>query len=257
MWCQITYRRADRLVVLSPGFRDALIQRGVPGEKISVIYNWCDESAIHPRAPDHDLARDLGLAGRVNVMFAGNMGLAQALESVLECALLCRDTLPEVQFVFIGGGVERGRLEERARSMGLHNVLFLPARPSKDIGPVLALADVLLVHLKNDPLFRIAIPSKTQAYLAAGRPIVMGVEGDAAEMVREAGAGVCCRSEDPAALAGAVAQLVRLGPQGRQGMGDAGRRYYEENLSLSAGVTKFEKVFEAAAARLPLTATGA
>ena len=252
-WCEITYRLADRLVVLSPGFRNALVERGVPPEKISVIYNWCDEGEIHPRPPDQELARALGLAGRVNVIFAGNMGLAQALESVLECALLCRETMPEVQFVFVGSGLDRGRLEERARSMGLPNVLFLPARPVEEIGPVLALADALLVHLKDDPLFRITVPSKTQAYLAAGRAIIMAVQGDAAELVTQAGAGICCRSEDPEALAAAIQQLVQLGRQARQRMGTAGRRYYEENLSFSAGVTKFERVFEAAATRRPLT----
>jgi glycosyltransferase involved in cell wall biosynthesis len=248
-WCQFTYRTADRIVVLSPGFRDTLVERGVPAEKISVIYNWCDEADIHPVAADPDLARHLGLAGWVNVMFAGNMGLAQALDAVLECALRCRGTLPEVQFVLIGGGVDRGRLEERARSMGLDNVRFLLARPQKEIAPILALADALLVHLKDDPLFRITIPSKTQAYLAAGRPVLMAVEGDAARLVREAGAGVCCRSEDPAALADAVRRLVQLGPHGRAMLGAAGRRFYEENLSLSCGVTRFERVFAAAAAR--------
>ena len=127
------------------------------------------------------------MAGRFNVVFAGTMGLVQKLDAVLEAAQnMCGDQF-RVQFVFVGGGVDKARLEQRASGLQLPNVPFLPRQPMEAIGRILSLADVLLVHLQDDPLFRITIPSKAQAYLAVGRPILMAVAGDAAPSDRAIG----------------------------------------------------------------------
>jgi hypothetical protein len=90
-WCRFVYRRDKHIVVVSPGFKAALMSRNVAPEKIDVIYNWCDETAIEQREPDAELAAQLGLAGRFNVMFAGSMGIVQALDAVLEAAVRCRE----------------------------------------------------------------------------------------------------------------------------------------------------------------------
>lgn len=247
-WCRMVYRAASKIVVLSPGFKKMLISKGVPEEKINVIYNWCDESQI-PKAPTNEsLAKELGFSGRFNVLFAGTMGKAQALEAVLDAADRIGGRISEIQFIFVGGGIEVARLQEIARERRLNNVLFLPRRPISEIGEVLNLADVLLVHLKDDPLFRITIPSKIQAYLAVGRPILAGVRGDAADLVRAAGAGVDCHPENPESISEAVEKLYRMPRALLDEMGDNGRRYYREKLSLSVGVSRFEEVFQAAVA---------
>ena len=148
------------------------------------------------RPRDERVMEAYGLASRFNVLFAGTMGMQQGLASVLAAARLCVADLPRVQFVFVGGGTERESLEQRAKQMGLSNVAFLPRHRPEDMGPLLAAADVLLVHLRDLPLFRITIPSKTSAYLAAGRPILMAVGGDAADLVRQSGAGrLLCAGE--------------------------------------------------------------
>jgi len=245
-WCKTVYARVNRIVVLSPGFREVLIQRGVPEDKIDVIYNWADEANLHHLERDESRARELGMAGRFNVVFAGTMGLAQALDTVLDAARICESTLPDVQFVFVGGGVDKERLEKRARELHLSNVRFLPRQPAKTIGGILSLADALLVHLKRDPLFRITIPSKTQAYLAMGRPIVMAVAGDAAKLVEQSEAGVTCPPESPVELAGAVQRLRRMAPSERDAMGVNGRSFYHRRLALRTGVSQFEKVFQSA-----------
>jgi glycosyltransferase involved in cell wall biosynthesis len=247
-WCRMVYRAASKIVVLSPGFKEVLVHRSVPEEKIEVIYNWCDEGQI-PKTPKNEtLAKELGFSGRFNVLFAGTMGKAQALEAVLDAAGRVGGRIPEVQFVFVGGGIEVERLQRIARERRINNVLFLPRRPVSEIGEVLNLADVLLVHLKDDPLFRITIPSKIQAYLAVGRPILVGVRGDAADLVRAAGAGVDCLPENPESISEAVEKLYRMPRALLDEMGDHGRRYYREKLSLSAGVPRFEEVFQSAAA---------
>lgn len=237
--CNGVYRRADWLAVLSPGFKAVLSQRSVPPERIEVIYNWCDEVAQRPSPRDEALAESLGLNGRFNILFAGTMGVMQGLDTVLEAAQHCQQTVPQAQFVFVGGGVDRPRLQAEAARLGLSNVRFLPRQEPEAMGPLYALADALLVHLKDDPLFRITIPSKTQAYLYMGRPIIMAMQGDAAELVRQAGAGLLCPPESPEALATAVAQLAALPLEAREQMGRNGAVFYAEKLAMEIGVARF------------------
>lgn len=242
-FCAAAYRSAARIVVQSEGFKRTLADRGVPTAKIAVIRNWCHEAAHRSPVADAPILAEATLGGRFNVVFAGTMGPAQALGSVLEAAARVAASAPRVQFIFVGGGVERDALEARAAAMALPNVRFLPVRPAAEVGPLLAAADVLLVHLRDDPLFAVTIPSKTQSYLAAGRPILMAVRGDAAALVHDAGAGVCAAPEDPDALAAAVRDLEARPPHELAEMGARGRRYYDEHLSLAAGVERFDALF--------------
>jgi glycosyltransferase involved in cell wall biosynthesis len=246
-WCHLVYRGSNQLVVLSPGFKRTLVARGVPEHKVHVIYNWCDESSLVSSIADPTMARELGLAGRFNVVFAGTMGKVQGLDAVLRAAQRLLHQEPKVQFVFVGGGVEVEHLRQTSTTLGLDNVKFLPRRPVIEIGGVLALADVLLVHLKDDPLFRITIPSKTQAYMAVGRPILMAMRGDAADLVREAGCGLCCEPEDPESIATTVRRLVAMDHCALAAMGENGRKFYAKRLSLHVGVGHFDGVFRAAA----------
>jgi glycosyltransferase involved in cell wall biosynthesis len=238
-WCQLVYRAAGRIAVLSPGFQQRLSERGVPSSKVRVIYNWTH--AIRPAAPDAALAESL--AGKFVVLFAGNFGAAQGLDTVLDAAKLTQDRHPAVCFAFAGSGVEESRLRQRAVAEGLGNVVFLGRRSPEAMGGVYAWAAALLVHLRDDPLFAITIPSKTQTYLAIGKPILMGVCGDAADLVRAAGAGIVFASGQAAALAQAVEELLAMPESARERMGVAGRAYYEAHLSLAAGVKAFEEEF--------------
>ncbi len=240
--CGWVYRKADQLVVLSPGFKKVLMQRGVVPEKIEVIYNWCDESSIVRDASPSDSVKRLEFSGKFVVLFAGTMGLAQGLDTLLDCAQLCTKTLPDVQFILIGGGVDRPRLQQHAEEMALNNVTFLPPRPKESMGEIFEIADALIVHLKGDPLFRITIPSKTQAYLCIGKPIIMAVRGDAATLVEQAGAGILCEPENPQAMSDAVRALRDTGGNESRKMGEAGYRYYMQNLSFEKGVKNFEQV---------------
>ncbi len=244
-WCKFVYRRASYIAVLSPGFKRQLIRRGVPSRKVDVIYNWCDEPKIQPAPPDWELAEELGLSYRFNVIFAGTMGTAQGRDCVIESAALCQQTLPWVQFVFVGGGVDRSRLEEKASKMDLANVRFLPRQPISAMKGIFALADVLLVHLRRDPLFSITIPSKTQDCMASGKPILMAVSGDAAHLVTDSGGGLVCEPENPESIAATVARFAAMTPEQRNAMGEKGRRYYHRYLSFRFGVDRFEELFEA------------
>jgi lipopolysaccharide/colanic/teichoic acid biosynthesis glycosyltransferase len=230
------YGLASEVVVISEGFRQRLRDRGVPDEKITVIPTWTYEDDI---ADAVSTARD---GGHFTVVFAGTMGKAQALDTVLDAAALLQDE--PVRLVLVGGGIEVDRLRSRVESERLRNVTFLPRRPPSEIGEVLASADALLVHLRKDPLFEITVPSKTQAYMVAGKPILMGVAGDATQMVEDADAGVCFEPEDPSALAAAVRRLAALPSEELAAMGARGKDYYTTNLSLSVGAGRLVEVLE-------------
>lgn len=231
--CNLLYRYVVHIVVLSPGFKALLVERGVPAEKITVVYNWAEESdgPVAGGLPPGFDAED-----NFRVLFAGNMGTAQGLESVLDAAELTQGEHPACVFYFMGGGVERERLAAAAAARGLTNVRFLPRVPLGEVQRFLAAADALLVHLGDDPLYRITIPSKTQAYLYAGRPILMGVPGDTADLVKRADAGYVFAPEDASALADCVFRLIADGPARRAQMGSNGRAFYDQHLRRASAI---------------------
>lgn len=245
--CRFVYRSMDKIVVLSPGFKKILLERGVPEKKLEVIYNWCDESAIQSSVSQKGGNGRVKKEGGFSVLFAGNMGKAQALHAVLQAASLVAAKAPDIRFDFLGGGVEVESLKRLAGEKGLMNVSFHPAVPMAEVGAYLQSADVLLVHLKRDPLFEVTIPSKTQAYMAAGRPIIMAVDGDAAHLISDSACGYVARSEDPESIAEAVLKMRAMSEAERDGMATRGREYYDRELSFSCGVKRFSDVFRSCA----------
>lgn len=239
--CRWVYRRVDHIAVLSPGFERLLVQRGVPATKVEVIYNWADEAALN--IPSGQLPAAFPGSDRFRILFAGNMGKAQALGTVLDAAELLQARAQHVCFVLLGGGVEVERLKAQAALRRLHNVVFLPAVPMAEVGTYLQAADALLVHLRQDPLFKITIPSKTQAYMAVGKPLLMAVDGDAADLVRRSGGGVVAESEDAEAMAVAAQGLASRSPEALAAMGQQAQLYYREHLALAVGVGRFGAVF--------------
>ncbi|MEN6372103.1 MAG: glycosyltransferase family 4 protein [Armatimonadota bacterium] len=238
------YRKADHIAVLSPGMKATLVDRGLAPDDIDVIYNWCDEGAIQFTSEEVQAVKEeLGFNGHFNVVFAGTMGKMQALDTVIDAASLLKRKLPHVKFTLIGGGIEADHLKMKVSELGLQNVQILPRRPVSEIGAVLQATDVLLVHLKDDPLFRITIPSKIQAYLYAGKPIIVGVEGDASQLVVNANAGIPCKPEDSRSVADVVERFACMDQKTLDDMGAMGRSFYDKELSFAAGVSKFDKLF--------------
>ena len=236
------YERASAITVISPGFKRNLVDKGVATEKIHVIPNWADEKIFRPLARDEKFAAAHGMSGKFNVVFGGNVGAAQALDNVLAAAALLKEA-PLIQFVIIGGGIAREGLVRRCREMGLTNVIFIDRQPFEKMPRFFAQADVLLVHLKNDPLFEITIPSKTIAYLACGRPVICAVAGDAAEVIKKSGAGLVCPPEDPWALAVAAMDLASMNQGERARLGESGRRAYLAEFTKNVLVNRYEKLF--------------
>ena len=219
-YCRWAYRKAAAIRVISKGFRRELLSRDVPERKISVIPNWVDTTRYKPVPvePHADAARAF------RIVYAGNLGLAQALDNVLKAAALLPAGSP-VRFVLIGDGVEAGALRETARRMGLTNVEFVPHQPPESMSAILSAADALLLHLKDDPLFSVTIPSKLLTYLAIGKPIIACAAGEPAEILVDARAGIACSPGDPSALASAASRIAALPDADLADMGRAGRAY--------------------------------
>lgn len=239
--CDWVYRRFDQLVVLSPGFKRLLVERGVPESKIEIIYNWCAEDMLFSTSIKSPI--NFPASNKFRVLFAGNMGKAQALPAVIEAAKLVQEQTANVVFVFLGGGLEVDSLKKLASDKSLSNVIFLPPVTMTDVGLYLAEADVLLVHLKDDPLFSITIPSKTQAYMAAGKPIIMAVNGDAAELIKNSHCGYAVEAENPSSIAQAVLNLLQASTVERRLMAENGKHFYYEQLSVNVGSKKFGEIF--------------
>jgi len=230
---RVSRRIASHIITISPGFKGKLVERGVSPDKISVIYNWCDDSVIQPAEGCEGIAEDLGLNGKFIVTYAGNIGKAQALDTILEVAAILEDRRPDFLFVFVGGGVDSKRLAVKAKQMGLGNTMFMDRMLASEVAKILSISDVLLVHLRDEPLFKITIPSKTQAYMAIGKPILMAVRGDAASLVEYAGAGISCIPEDKDSIVNALERFFMMTEEERIEMGRSGRIYYQENLALN------------------------
>lgn len=238
------YRRSDRLLVLSEGFRRKLEQRGVPPEKIAVIPVWLEADEITPRDRDTAWRRRHGIGPETKVvLYAGTIGLVSGARVVLDAAARLRDRT-DVLFLFVGEGQVRGELERAAREAALANVRFLPFQPREDLPEVQASADLSLVTLAPGR-GQTSVPSKVLGYMAAGRPVLASVDEDCdtAETIRDAGCGVVVPPGDAAALAGAVASILADAPERRR-MGEAGRAAFERRFDASAALRLYAELLE-------------
>ena len=236
--------------MISPGFKRNLLEKGVSADRVDVIPNWADEATFAPVARQPSMKEALNLPDGFRVMYAGNLGAAQALGTVLDAAQQLSGH-PQIQFVLVGSGVDEAALKARVRDEGIHNVHLVGRQPISMMASVLAWADVLLIHLRRDPLFSITIPSKTMAYLACGRPIICAVEGDAADLITGSGAGVSCSPESPGALTHAVLQMAALSSDEREEMAMAAVGTHRERFTRKVLVERYERVFSDLVRDLP------
>jgi glycosyltransferase involved in cell wall biosynthesis/ribosomal protein S18 acetylase RimI-like enzyme len=231
-------KRSARVRVISNGFRDALKGQGISTDKIHVISNWVDPSVFEPA----DVSGS-GDPRSLSVFYAGSIGPAQDLQTLIEAVSLLKDK-PEITFTIAGEGIDRERLEKMARERDLKNIHFLGWVAEGQIQPLLASADVLLIHLRDDPLFRITIPHKVFVYLAIGRPILAAAAGETADVVRNAGAGLTCPPGDPVHLANTVRSFAEMERSQREEYGRRGRRAACVQYSRSHLTSELERVLQ-------------
>lgn len=236
---RFAYRKADHIVPNTDAFRRYMIGKGVPEGKITVVKNGADLERYVPADRDPALARELGLEGKFVAAYFGTHGMAHHLETVLEAAERLRGE-PDVMLLLVGDGAERARLLGRREAMGLTNVLMLGQQAKERMPALWAAADVSLVLLKRSDLFKTVIPSKVFEAMAMERPLILGVEGEAKELIEEAGAGICIQPESAGGLAEAVRTLAG-NPELRVTLGQRGRRFVTEHYSRAVMAKRFEE----------------
>lgn len=232
------YSGCDRILVQSPGFVEPVVAVGAERGKIDYFPNWA-ESLYQPVKLEQSASERLEVpdAGFV-VMFAGNLGEAQSLDTILAVAAMLKEE--EIHWVFLGDGRRRLWLQDEIAAKQLNRVHLLGSRPMDTMPAYFSLASAMLVTLKDDPAVATTIPGKVQSYLACGRPVIGALNGAGAKVINESCAGYSVASDDVEGLAQAVLKMSYLSDQERDDMGQAARRYYEEHFERNALVDRLE-----------------
>ena len=244
------YRKSDHVVVVTDAFKRHVMARGVPAERISVVKNGADLDRLsQPLDPDtlEEVGQSSRFAGRFVASYAGTTGMAHGAGVLLDAAERTQNE-PDLLWSIIGTGAEREALEARAGEMALPNFSLIEKQPKERIFHYLHHTDVAVVHLRDLPLFRTVLPSKLFEAMAFGKPIVLGVEGEAAELIQESGAGLCVPPEDPDALAEAVLRLKR-DPDLYARLAENGRRYVAQHFDRADIALRYWRLLHRVAGR--------
>ena len=189
------YKSAEKIVVVTDSFKRKLIERGIDAEKISVIKNGVNKDLFKPVPKDEALIKELHLEGKTIIGYIGTHGMAHKLDFILESAhrLEGDDSL---HFLLIGGGAMKEQLLKQKEELKCKNVTMLDPVMKNDVARYISILDVCLINLKKSPLFTTVIPSKIFENAGMGKPILMGVEGEAKDIIESYGAGVCFEPEN-------------------------------------------------------------
>ena len=241
--------RADHIVAVTESIRDHVIEhRKVSPDRINVVRAGVAVDEFESNSEPEESKRWWDVSGRFVVSYVGTHGDAHDLWTVLQAAEAMADTDPRVLFLFAGGGAEAERLCAHASSKGLKNVRFLGQIDRDDIPSVLNASDICLATLRDSPVFKTVVPTKLYEYMAARRPIITNVAGEAENLVESAGAGVYVPAEDPEALAGAI-RSIAADPQRAAHMGSAGLDAVRSGASWEARGDLYLEVLERVVAR--------
>ncbi|MEQ4302985.1 glycosyltransferase family 4 protein [Plantactinospora sp. B6F1] len=239
------YRASAGIAVIAPSMAELVVERGADPGRVRVVLNWTDERLFRPETPTDAAREALGHRGRRTIMYAGNLGPFQRVGTAIRAAAAVAD---RVDLVFVGSGTEEPQARRLADELGAGNVRFLGRQPPDRMAELYAAADYQLITLRDLPGLRGTVPSKLQAALACGVPVIVSANGDAARLVTAAGVGLACPAEDWAALADRFAMAAATGDDEVAAIGRRARQVYLERMSLRVGVDQIEDMLLKAAA---------
>jgi glycosyltransferase involved in cell wall biosynthesis len=224
------YRQAEKIAVVTPAFEDHLVKQwNVPPEKIVVLENGVQANVFRPQASS-ELRTKLGADGKVVVSYIGTIGMAHGLETLVEAASRLQHSTPEVLFLLVGEGAEKERIISLVRSRGLTNVRFVDQQLREKVPAYICVSDVCLVLLKKAEIFRTVLPTKMLEFMSCGRPVILGVDGQARQVMEAANGGIFVEPGSPDDLTRAISQLAAA-PSLRETLGRNGRRYVVQHFS--------------------------
>ncbi|PFG39014.1 glycosyltransferase involved in cell wall biosynthesis [Georgenia soli] len=245
-WTNAMYRTASSVAYISPSVGGILHDRGVSRDKLHYVPMWADENIFRPTY--QDLRRELGIPdSSVVLLYAGTLGEAQGLASLIDACSLVTDL--SFTCIIAGSGVSESSLRTRAAEMGASNVRFLGRLPSEAMPKLMATSDMSYVSLREHPLSRATMPSKTQAALASAKAMLVAATGDVAHVAQQSQGGIVTEPENPTAIAASIRHAHSLGRDELRRMGQRARDYYETEFSVAAGTKRIESLLTMAAKR--------
>jgi len=253
------YRCADHIVVVTPAFKDFLIQnRNVPAEKISVVENGVETDQFSPggAAANRTLRLELSAENKFVVCYVGTMGMAHGLETLLDAAGHLQTQNPAVLFLLIGEGADKVRIKAQAQSRGLANIRFLDQQPREKIPAFISASDACAVLLRKTEVFKTVIPTKMLEFMSCSRPVILGVDGQARKIVEAAEAGIVIEPENSSALVEAIQRLTDNRDLCQQ-LGAQGREYIVRHFSRSQTAEAYIHVLDALREPTPAHKPGA
>lgn len=237
------YANVQKVTVHSQGNKDYLVSEGVPEERVQIVQNWVDPELVKPMAKNTIFRKDNDLDDKFVVLFAGVLGFAQDLDTVVESGTYLKDW-KDIVLLIVGEGVEKWRLESKVCSLGLTNVKFHKFVSKEEYPEVVASADICLAPLQKK-LKCPVIPSKILGYMSGGRPVVtaLPLDGDAPFVIKNASCGICVEPGEPELLANAILELYQS-PERCEEYGENGREYILANHARKKCISKYEVIFE-------------
>jgi glycosyltransferase involved in cell wall biosynthesis len=245
------YRASASVAVTAPSMRDMIIERGADPGKVRVVLNWTDEKLFRPVEVTEAARQAIGHRGRCTVMHAGNIGPFQDITGAIRAAAALADT-GQLDLVLVGTGLEEEAARRLTAELGADNIRFLGRRDPATMADLIGAADYQLISLRDAPSMYGAIPSKLQAALSCGSPVIAAAPGDAARFVADHRAGLTCPPGDWAALAGCFRQAALVPVHERAAMGRRAHECYERLMSMRSAVDQLEDLLRAAAGRRTL-----
>ena len=239
-----SYKSASWINVLTPAFEKALIdKKNIDPAKISMIPNGADLDIIQPGPPDNWVRQKHNLSNKFVVTYIGAHGVANALMQLVEAAKILKNKDPDVQIMLVGDGMQKPMLVEKAKAYSLHNITFADPVPKSQIGDYINASDVCTAVLKKCDTFKTVYPNKVFDYMAAEKPIIIGIDGVARKLVEDASVGIYAEPENPKAFAEAVEQIKAYLDK-RKEFGTGGREFALKNFSREALSRKYLKIVE-------------
>jgi glycosyltransferase involved in cell wall biosynthesis len=238
------YRHADHIVVVSPAFATHLAERWrVPPEKISVVENGVETDLFNPQSPSDEAKQQIGGDGKFIVSYIGTMGMAHGLDTVINAAAALKTARPDILFALIGEGADKARLMQLAERRQLNNICFLDQQPREKIPGYVCASEACMVLLKDAPVFQTVIPTKMLEFMACGRPVILGVDGQAKQIMQRSHAGLTIPPENTSELVGAIIRLAEDRDLCQQ-LGRNGRKYIVEHFSRERTARTYESVLD-------------
>jgi len=225
-------------------------KQGAAREKINVVPNWADDSLYYPRTPEVAMRQFLGLPEQARVvMYAGNLGSTHGVETILQAAQYLKKN-DYIRFVFVGTGPEYDRMVQLKEELDLANVSFLGYVQPTDMPELLAVADLLVIHLRQSTSGAVSVPSRMLAYMASGLPMIVASEGAPRALVERLDCGDTCEPEQAKLLAERIACILSQ-PERLKQMGENGRRHYLAEFAEEKIVKQLIEMIHATSESLP------